>query len=289
LDIFIAIFLPATLVVIMFSLGIGLRFEDFKRVVAQPKAFGVGVFAQIVAIPIVAYVITIIFRLPPDLALGLMILSFCPSGVTSNFLSKMANGDVALAVSLTGLSTLLSVFTMPLLVKFAADHFLGLEAPEVNVTSLGIQVFLITAIPVVAGILVRHYQEPLALRLDRPLNMLSTVLFVVVVLGALASNWQLFTDNLPLLGPSAATLNVALIAIGLFLATLFGLSRAEATTISIETGVHNATLGITVGTLIAEQASGLPPFSLPSGVYGILMYLISVPYVLWRRRVVAAG
>jgi BASS family bile acid:Na+ symporter len=119
--------------------------------------------------------------------------------------------------------------------------------------------------------------------------MLSTILFVVVVLGALASNWKLFIDNLPLLGPSAATLNISLIIVGLVLATLFGLSQAEATTISIETGVHNATLGITVGTLIAEQASGLPPFSLPSGVYGILMYLISVPYVLWRRRVVAAS
>lgn len=289
MDIFIAIFLPATLAVIMFSLGVGLRFADFKRIVAQPKAFGVGVFAQIVAIPIVAYLVAILFRLPPELALGLMILSFCPSGVTSNFLSKVANGDVALAVSLTGLSTLLSVFTMPFLVKLAADHFLGLQAPAVDVTSLGIQVFLITAIPVVAGILIRQYREPLALMLERPLNTLSTVLFVVVVLGALASNWQLFIDNLPLLGPSAATLNIALILLGLLLAMLFRLSRAEATTISLETGVHNATLGITVGSLIAEQAAGLPPFSLPSGVYGILMYIISVPYALWRRRVATAA
>jgi BASS family bile acid:Na+ symporter len=285
LDIFISVFLPATLAVIMFSLGVGLQAEDFLRVVTQPKAFAIGVAAQIIAIPIVAYAIVTIFALPKELALGVMILSFCPSGVTSNFLTKVARGDVALAVSLTGVSTLLSVLVVPFMVKFAADLFLGTEAPDVDVTAIGIQLFLLTAVPVAAGIVLRRFRPSLAISLERPLNTLSTVLFAVVVLGALASNWTQFITNLPILGPSLVALNVSLLAIGLGLALLFGLSMPQAATISIESGVHNATLGITVGSLIAGSAAvGITDFSIPSGVYGILMYLIAVPYVLWWRR-----
>ncbi len=284
MDIFIAVFLPATLAVIMFSLGIGLQFDDFLRVFTQPRAFAVGVATQIIAIPIVAFGIVHLFALPKELALGVMILAFCPSGVTSNFLTKVARGDVALAVSLTGVSTLLSVLVVPFMVKFAADYFLGTDAPDVNVTAIGIQLFLLTAIPVFAGIALRRFATSLALRLDRPLNTLSTVLFAVVVLGALASNWTLFIENLPVLGPSLVTLNVVLLAVGLGLAFLAGLGAAQAATVSIESGVHNATLGIQVGYLVAASTAAFPIFSMPSGVYGILMYLIAVPYVLWWRK-----
>lgn len=282
MDIFIAVFLPLTLAVIMFSLGIGLQAEDFVRVFTQPKAFAVGVATQILAIPVVAFSIVHLFDLSASLALGVMILAFCPSGVTSNFLTKVARGDVALAVSLTGVSTLLSVLVVPFMVKFAADYFLGTEAPDVNVTAIGLQLFMLTAIPVLAGIALRRYSPTLAIRLDRPLNTLSTVLFAVVVLGALASNWTQFIANLPILGPTLVTLNVSLLLVGLCLALLFGLSASKAATVSIESGVHNATLGIQVGTIIAGGA--ITDFSLPSGLYGVIMYLIAVPYVLWWRR-----
>jgi len=284
MDVFISVFLPLTLVVIMFSLGIGLKFDDFRRVAVQPKAFAVGALTQIFVIPCVALALAILFRLPPELALGLMILSFCPSGVTSNFLTKVARGDVALAVSLTGVSSLTAVITMPILVKLAASYFLGTAAPDINVTRLGLSMFLITAIPVVAGILVRRYAEAFAIRIDSALSNLATVLFVVVVIGALASNWTMFLENLPKLGPSVVTLNVSLLALGLVLAWLFALKRAEATTISIETGIHNATLGITVGTLIAANSTELPPYSIPAGLYGVTMYVVSIPFVFWRRR-----
>ncbi|HTV67745.1 MAG TPA: bile acid:sodium symporter, partial [Rhizobiaceae bacterium] len=267
MDIFIAVFLPATLAIIMFSLGVGLQAEDFVRVFTQPKAFAVGVATQILAIPVVAFSIVHIFGLSASLALGVMILAFCPSGVTSNFLTKVAKGDVALAVSLTGVSTLLSVLVVPFMVKFAADYFLGTESPEVNVTAIGLQLFMLTAVPVVAGIALRHYNAAFAIRLDRPLNTLSTVLFAVVVLGALASNWSRFVENLPLLGPSLISLNVVLLAVGLGLALLAGLSASKAATISIESGVHNATLGIQVGSILAGGA--ITDFSLPSGLYGV--------------------
>lgn len=279
----ITVFLPLSLAVIMFLLGLGLTLGDFRRVATQPKAFTIGAFSQLVAIPAVAYVLARLFNLPPELAVGLMILSLCPGGVTSNILTKLALGDLALSISLTGIISLVAVFTMPPLVAFFANVFMGVDAPPVDVTRLGISMFLITAAPVVIGLLIRHFAPNAAARLEPVLDRLAVVLFVIVVIGALASNWRLFMDNLAVLGPAVVMLNIILLAIGLLLGRLFSLSADEATAIAIETGVQNATLGITVGSLIAEQAAALPPFSLPSGIYGIIMYLVTIPFVLWRR------
>lgn len=285
MDTLITVFLPLALAVIMFSLGLGLTVADFVRVVTQPRAYALGAVSQLVVIPLVAYALAVAFRLSPELAVGMMILSLSPGGVTSNLLTKLAKGDVALAVSLTGTTSLIAVVTMPLLAAFFADHFMGADAPPINITSLGFTMFLITALPVLLGLLLRRYATDLAVAIEKPLEKVAVALFVVVVLGALASNWRLFVDNLLVLGPSLVLLNIILLGFGLAAGKLFGLKGAEATAISIETGVHNATVGITVGTLIAEAASGLPPFSLPSGVYGITMYLVTIPFVLWRRRV----
>lgn len=287
MDSLITVFLPLALAVIMFSLGLGLTVADFARVAAQPRAFGIGAFSQLVTIPLVAFVIATAFGLSPELAVGLMILSLCPGGVTSNILTKLAKGDLALSISLTGIISLVAVFTMPPLVAFFARQFMGLDAPPVDVTRLGISMFLITAAPVVIGILVRRFAEGAALAIEPFVEKLALVLFVIVVVGALAANWSLFVANLAILAPSLIVLNLALLAIGLALGRLFALGPAQSTAIAIETGIQNATLGITVGSLIAEQAGALPPFSLPSGVYGITMYLVTIPFVLWRRRVVA--
>lgn len=284
MDSLITVFLPLALAIIMFSLGLGLTVDDFRRVVLKPKAFAVGAVAQLILIPLVAYILAIVFRLPPELAVGMMILSLCPGGVTANLLTKLAGGEVALSISLTGVISLVAVFTVPIMVVVFADHFMGLDAPAVNVTALGVAMFLITFVPVVLGLVIRRFAEGFALSLDAVVSKLAVVLFVVVVLGALAANWRIFLDNLGLLGPGLVILNIALLAIGLGLAGLFNLTRAEGKAIAIETGIQNATLGITVGSLIVEQASALPPFSLPSAVYGITMYLVSIPVVLWLRR-----
>jgi BASS family bile acid:Na+ symporter len=279
----ISVFLPIALAIIMFSLGLGLTGEDFKRVARQPKAFAVGAFSQIVLLPIVAYVVVVVFKLPPELAVGLMILALCPGGVTSNILTKLGRGDLALSISLTGVISLSSVLTVPFLTRFFAEHFLGLNAPAINVRALGVSMFVITVAPVVVGMLVRRYATKFALAVESALSMLATVLFIVVVVGAMAANWRLLVENIAVLGPSAVALNVVLLAIGLGLGRLFSLSAPESMAIAIETGIQNATLGITIGSLIVESAQGLPPFSLPSGVYGITMYVVSIPFVLWRR------
>ncbi len=284
MDSLITVFLPLALAIIMLSLGLGLTIDDFRRIVRKPKAFAIGAFAQLVLIPLVAYALAVLFRLPPELAVGMMILAFCPGGVTANLLTKLAGGEVALSISLTGVISLVAVFTMPVLVVFAARHFMGVDAPAVNVTALGVAMFLITFVPVVLGISIRRFAAGFAMSLDAVLSRIAVVLFVVVVLGALAANWSLFVANLALLGPGLVILNIVLLVAGVLLAKMFGLTRAEGKAISLETGVQNATMGITVGSLIVEQASALPPFSLPSAVYGITMYLVSIPFVFWLRR-----
>lgn len=284
MDSLITIFLPLALAVIMFSLGLGLTVADFARIARQPKAFAIGAFCQLIGIPVVAYAIAVGFGLPAELAVGIMILSFCPGGVTSNILTKVAKGDVALSISLVGVISLVAVFTVPPLVAFFARHFLGLDAPTVNITALGLSMFLITTLPVVIGLALRHYSQGVALAIEPFIEKLALVLFVVVVIGALAANWSLFIANLAVLAPGLIALNVALLSLGLVLGRIFNLDRAQSTAIAIETGIQNATLGITVGSLIVEQASALPPFSLPSAVYGITMYLVSIPFVIWLRR-----
>jgi BASS family bile acid:Na+ symporter len=283
MDLVINLFLPLCLVVIMFSLGLGLEVTDFRRVIEQPKAFALGAVLQLLLVPVVAYGIVIGFRLPRDLALGVMILAFCPGGFTSNILTKLSRGDVALSISLTGVISLISIFTIPLLVKLAVGHFLALGAPPVDVATLGFGLFLLTGVPAAIGIGVKHYAHAFARRIDRPVANMSTLLFCVVVVFAVATNWALFVENVFILGPSLLALNVLLLAAGLGVARLFSLDSAEATAISIETGIQSAAIAITVGSLIAGDASALPPYILPAGVYGVLMYLVSVPFVLWRR------
>lgn len=283
MDILLSVFLPLSLAIIMFSLGIGLTIEDFRRVGARPYAFGIGAVNQMIVLPVVGFVVAVLSGLPGELALGVMILAFCPGGVTSNILTKLARGDVALSISLTAVISLAAIFTVPLLVAWSAGYFMGLDAPDVNVTQLGLAMFAITAVPVALGVALRHFAPGFSNAAEPWMARFANLLFVVIVVGALAANWDLFITNLPKLGPSLVALNIVLLAIGWYSGRLLKLDRGEASAVAIDTGVQNATLGITVGSLIAEQASGLPPFSLPSGVYGITMYLVTLPFVYWRR------
>lgn len=280
----LTIFLPLSLAIVMFSLGIGLTFEDFKRVAARPFAFAVGAFNQMILLPLIGVVLAVAFMLPGELALGFMILALCPGGVVSNILTKLANGDVALSITLTSVISLVSIFSVPILVGLSANAFWEVDAPVIRVTGLGLSMFVITAVPVAIGVALRHYAPEFSQKADLPLSRVATMLFVIIVAGALTSNWDLFIANLPKLAPALITLNVIMLAAGIASGWLMGLSHKEGTAIAIESSTQNATLGITVGSLIAEQAGSFPPFSLPSSVYGITMYVIVAPFVFWRRR-----
>jgi len=283
MDILINVVLPLSLAIIMLSLGVGLSFADFARVATRPKAFAVGALSQVILLPIVTYLIVISFGLTGAIAVGFMLLSFCPGGVTSNMISKLAKGDVALSVSLTAVISLLSILTVPFLAAWSVTHFMGEDAPDVSVTTLAISVFLITTLPVAIGVLIRHFAERFADRIEPLLSGLATALFIIIVLAALAANWDVFITNIGTLAPALISINVALMLLGLGLALLTKLPWGEVKTISIETGVQNATLGITLGTLITGSAEGFTAMELPAGLYGITMYLVALPFVIWFR------
>ncbi|WP_171133516.1 MULTISPECIES: bile acid:sodium symporter family protein [unclassified Ruegeria] len=283
MDLLIGVGLPLSLAIIMLSLGIGLEVADFRRVLQRGHAFAIGAVCQVLLLPIAAFITVTLFALPPEIAVGFMILSLCPGGVTSNILSKLAKADVALSVSLTAVISLLSILTVPILAAWSINHFMGSDAPEVSITGLAVAMFLITTLPVAIGVSLRHFARGFADRVDAPLSKAATVLFVLIVIAALAGNWQLFVENLGIMGAGLITLNIALLLIGLGLARAAKLSWTESKTISIETGIQNSTLGITLAALITGTESGFSPLALPSAVYGITMYVVVLPFLAWFR------
>ena len=283
MDFLINVGLPLSLAIIMLSLGIGLEAADFRRVLTRRFPFAIGAISQVILLPIVTFALVTAFAFPPEIAVGFMLLSFCPGGVTSNILSKLAKGDVALSVTLTAVISLLSILTVPVLAAWSVTHFMGEAAPEVSISGLAIAMFLITTLPVAIGVTVRHYFKGAAMAIDGPLSKLATVLFVLIVIAALAGNWQLFIDNLGVMGAGLISLNVILLLIGLGLARAAGLSWTETKTISIETGIQNSALGITLAALITATSTGLSPLALPAAVYGITMYFVSLPFIAWFR------
>ncbi len=283
MGIVLSVILPLSLAFIMFTLGLGLTTGDFVRVVSQPRAFVAGAIAQLVLLPVLAFMLLSVLNLPPELSVGVMILSFCPGGVTSNLVTRLAGGSVALSVTLTGVVSLISVVTVPFLVAYSSVYFMGAAAPAFNVTSLALAMIAITAVPIVVGMVIRHFFAAWATRMEPKLLMVVTGLFMMIVVAAVASNWGVFSGNIRILAPALIILNILLLGVGLFIGRLLNLGRSDSIALAVETGVQNATLGITAGSLITEAAMGLPPFSLPSAVYGITMYMVAVPFIIWMR------
>ena len=275
----IDIFLPVSLMFIMFTLGIGLTVENFKNIIAQPKALILGLVNQMLLLPLITFFILLIIKLPSEMAVGMMILACCPGGVTSNMLTKLAKGDTALSISFTAIVSIISVITLPIIVSFSMQYFLGSNAPSINILSLGMTMFCITTIPVGIGLLINTKYHDFSVSFSIIANKISTILFVIIIAGALTSEWEAFINNLNLLGPAIIALIFLMLLIGYSSASLFNLNKEKSITIAIESGIQNATVGITIGNLIFNQDIGLSILSLPSGVYGILMYLVCLPVV----------
>ena len=275
----IDIFLPVSLMFIMFTLGIGLTVENFKNIIVQPKALILGLVNQMLLLPLIAFFILLIIKLPSEMAVGMMILACCPGGVTSNMLTKLAKGDTALSISFTAIVSIISVITLPIIVSFSTQYFLGSNAPSINILSLGMTMFCITTIPVGIGLFINTKYHDFSVSFSIIANKISTILFVIIIAGALTSEWEAFINNLNLLGPAIIALIFLMLFIGYSSASLFNLNKEKSITIAIESGIQNATVGITIGNLILNQDTGLSILSLPSGVYGILMYLVCLPVV----------
>ena len=277
----IDIFLPLSLMFIMFTLGIGLTIQNFRDIIEQPKALIIGLVNQMILLPLITFIIILFINLPSEMAVGMMILSCCPGGVTSNMLTKIAKGDTALSISYTAIISIITVFTLPLIVGLSMQYFMGSNAPNISILSLGLTMFFITTIPVSIGLFINTKYHNLSISFLPIANKISSILFIIIIVGALASEWDAFVNNLNLLGPAIILLIFLMLFIGYTSGKLFSLNKKKSITIAIESGIQNATVGITIGNLILNQESGLSILSLPSGVYGILMYLVCLPFILF--------
>jgi BASS family bile acid:Na+ symporter len=277
----IDIFLPLSLIFIMFALGLGLTLNDFINLLHTPKAFFVGIMNQMFLLPLVAFIIISLMGITREIAVGMMILASCPGGVTSNIITKLAKGDTALSISYTAVISILTIFTLPMITGFSMKYFMGVDAPPLNLLSLGFTMFLITALPVGIGLSVRSKYKTFADSFEATATKISIILFIIIILGALASEWNTFINNLLKLGPAIILLMVVMITIGYKSSNWFKMNNRQAVTVAIESGIQNGTVGITIGNLIINPETGLSILSIPSGVYGILMYFICLPFVFW--------
>ena len=272
--------LPVALFAILFGMGLSLVPDDFRRVILKPKAKIVGLSCQLLMLPVVAFVLAWLFRLPGELAVGLMVLAACPGGATSNVLTHLAKGDTALSVSLTAVSSMVCVFTIPWIVGWSMNWFMGGGASVALPfwKTLG-QLTLVTILPILCGMAVRRARPALAMRMERPANVFSLVFLVIIIAAAVAREKDL-GHQFVTAGPVAVTLNILTMALAYAAGWLTGLTKPQRTTISIEAGIQNGTLalGITLGLLDSAR------IAMPSVVYCLFMFFTGALIVAWSRR-----
>lgn len=280
------LFLPFSLAVIMFGMGLSLRLEDFKRILIYPKAVGIGLLNQLILLPVVAFGIAKAFQLPPELAVGLMILAVCPGGATSNLITHLAKGDAALSITLTAFSSVITVFSIPFLVNFSIGYFIpGGEAQQLEVVGTVVSVLFITLIPVALGMITLAKAPALAQKWDQPFRKISTVFFVIIVLAAILKERENLVQYFIEAGPAALALNLSTLAISFAMAKWTGLPFRQGLTIAIESGIQNGTLGITIAaTLLVNSV-----MSIPSAIYSLLMFGTAALVILWGNKVASAS
>ena len=280
------LFLPFSLAVIMFGMGLSLRVEDFKRILIYPKAVGIGLLNQLILLPVLAFGIAKAFQLPPELAVGLMILAVCPGGATSNLITHLAKGDAALSITLTACSSFITVFTIPFLVNYSIGYFIpGGEAQQLEVVGTVVSVLFITLIPVTLGMITLAKAPALAQKWDQPFRKISTVFFVIIVLAAILKERDNLVQYFIEAGPAALALNLSTLAVSFAMAKWTGLPFRQGLTIAIESGIQNGTLGITIAaTLLVNSV-----MSIPSAIYSLLMFGTAALVILWGNKVASAS
>lgn len=280
-DIVSGVLLPLILAFIMFSLGLGLTVGDFRRILGQPRALLVGIVCHFVLLPLVCYLMLQTMGVTGVFAVGFMILAACPTGTTSNLLTYLARGDVALALSFTAVASVATIFTLPLIVTWALGHFLGAaRAVDVPVGLMMGQVAFVLGLPVSLGMVARHRWSQWASRFEPRATRVATVLFALIVVLAVVKNWPLLRDNFTSLAPFAVVLNVTMLAIGFGVAWAARLSYRQSVTLGIETAVQNAALALVIASSVLKEDA----MAIPGALYGVLMYAGGLVFALAMRR-----
>ncbi len=274
------IILAISLIIIMFGMGLSLTLADFKRVLSFPKAMVIGLACQFITLPLIGYLIATSLDLSPTSAIGIMLLAACPGGPTSNMLTYLAKGDLALSVSLTAMASVLSILTIPFVMQFAMAEFSDMDQKvSVDAGTMIKQLLIIVLIPVGIGMYVKGKFPRFSAKMERPVKIASAIIFVLVVVGVTISIKDVFMMYLKEAGLPAILLNISTMTLGFLLAVWFKLTRPQAISISIETGIQNGTLAITLATIALNNAE----YSIVPAVYGLLMFVSATVLIFIRK------
>ena len=273
---------PIALALIMLTLGLGLTTSDFTRVIKRPKDFLVGLICQVILLPIIAFVLIKLLNVQPALALGVMIIAAAPGGVTSNILTKFANGDVALSVSLTAIISLLSILTVPFIVIKSADLLdINYLSKEISMSGISIKMFLVVTLPVVIGMLIRKFAQDFIIKRTALIEKISLTLFIIVFISIWLEEWDNIIMYISRAGVITLILNLTMMVLGFYVAKIFASGVEQRKCISLECGLQNGTLAVFVSTQIFDDIIYL----IPTASYALIMFVTSIIFVLLLKKI----
>ena len=272
---------PIALALIMLGLGTSLKIDDFLRVFRYPKDFFVGLFCKMIILPIFAFLLIKIINIPTEIALGVMIIAAAPGGVTSNILTKFANGDVALSISLTAIISLISIFSVPFIIFFSAD-LLNIDYVQKNISilSISLKMFFVVTIPVIVGMIIRHYANNFVLDKTKTIQRISVGLFIIVFISIYIEEWDKIVNFLIKAGTISLILNITMMTVGFYIAKFFASGIAQQKCISLECGLQNGTLAVFVGTQLFDEIV----YMVPTAAYALIMMITSILFLLLIRK-----
>ena len=272
---------PVCLAIIMFGLGLGLTTSDFTRLLKTPRDFFVGFLSQVILLPVIAFGLILIIPMPIEIAMGVMIIAAAPGGVTSNVLTKFANGDVALSVSLTAVVSLLAIFIVPLIVVNSAN-FIGVEiTKEISMKSIAVKMFFVVTVPVLFGMIVRSLMTDFIISKTLIIQRLSIILFLIVFISIWIEEWDKIVSFIARAGLVTGILNLVMIFVGYYVAKMFATGVAQRRCISLECGLQNGTLAVVVATQLFDEMV----FMVPTAAYALIMFVTSIFFVLIVRKI----
>ncbi len=264
------VFLPLSLAIIMLGMGMTLIPVDFTRIIKYPKAILIGLTNQLVLLPIIGFSLAIAFNLSPTMAVGLMILATCPGGPTSNLITQVCKGNIALSVTLTAIASIVSILTIPFILSYALEYFgtgtnVRIKLPILDTI---LQIMVITVIPISIGMLIRKYKTNFAKRMEKPMRIASTVIFILVFLAVLIANYSILGEAMKEVGLVTLLLNITTMGLGFLTAKFFKLNLKNAISITVESGIQNGTLALVIATSVLNNVE----MGIPTGAYAIWMF-----------------
>ena len=263
------IILALSLIIIMLGMGLSLVLADFKKIIVYPKAIIVGLTNQLIILPLIGFAIAIFFPISPEIAVGVMILAACPGGPTSNLITHLAKGDTALSVTLTALSSFITIISIPFIVNFALIYFLEEgQMIRLNIVETIIQIFAIIVIPVIIGMIIRRFKESFALKMATPVRKASGIVIALVIIAIFIKERENFLSYFQQAGLVVLVLNITTMIIGYYSSKLFKINNKAAISISIESGIQNGTLAITVAVVLLGNSE----YAIAPAIYSLIMF-----------------